>query len=110
MATLRNAADIDMHLAEMYDLQREKVHIHFVKLGHKCADESAWELMIRAAPIHPTIKVYFYHERVSALIKTLQRNLKQDIDCPSSRICPACGHLPQDADIEDEASGSGSSN
>ena len=50
MATLRNAADIDMHLAEMYDLQRDNVHIHFVKLGHKCADESAWELMIRTAP------------------------------------------------------------
>ena len=50
MATLRNAADIDMHLAEMYDLQRDNVHIHFVNLGHKCEDESAWELMIRTAP------------------------------------------------------------
>ena len=99
-----------MHLAEMYDLQRDNLCIHFVKLGHKCADESAWELMIRTAPIHPTIKVYFYHERVSALIKTLQRNLKQDIDSPLSRICPACGHHPQDADIEDEASGYDSSN
>ena len=110
MTTLRNSADIDIHLGQMYDLQKDGVHIHFVKLGHKCADESAWELMIRTAPIHPTIKVYFYHERVSALIKTLHRNLKQDLDCPSSRICPACGHLPQDADIEDEASGSDSSN
>ena len=48
-----------MHLAEMYDLQRDNLCIHFVKLGHKCADESAWELMIRTAPIHPTIKVHF---------------------------------------------------
>ena len=109
MATLRNSADIDIHLGQMYDLQKGGVHIHFVKLGNKCADESAWELMIRTATIHPTIRVNCYHQRLSALIKTLQKHLKQDVDCPSSRICPACGYLPQDADMADEASGSDSS-
>ena len=41
MATLRNEVDINLHLAEMFDLQEDKVHIHFVKLGHQCANESA---------------------------------------------------------------------
>ena len=109
MTTLRKSADIDIHLEQMYDLQKDGVHIHFVKLGHKCENESDWELMIRTAKIHPTIRVYFYHPRLSALIKSLQKHLKQDVDYPSNRICPACGYLPQDADIADEASGSDSS-
>ena len=109
MTTLRKSADIDIHLGQMYDLQKDGVHIHFVKLGHKCENESDLVLMIRTAKIHPTIRVYFYHPRLSALIKSLQKHLKQDVDYPSSRICPACGYLPQDADIADEASGSDSS-
>ena len=110
MATLRSEADINLHLAKMYELQGEKIHIHFVQLGHQCENDRNREALVRTAPIHPFIKVYFYHQRVSSLIRILQKNLKQDRNYPSSRICPACRHLPQDADIADEASKSDSSN
>ena len=110
MAVFRSETDINNHLAELYELQEDHIHIHFVKLGHQCDSEMHRDALLRTAPIHPCIKVYFYHQRVSSLIRTLHRNLKQDRNYPSSRICPACGHLPQDADIADEGSGSDSSN
>ena len=110
MAIFRSETDINRNLAELYELQGDQIHIHFVQLGHQCESEMNRETLLRTVPIHPCIKVFFYHQRVSSLIRTLHRNLKQDRNYPSSRICPACGHLPQDADIADEGSGSDSSN
>ena len=106
MATFRSEADINMH--QLYQLQSDNIHIHFVQLGHECESEMNREALLRTAPIHPCIKVFFYHQRLSSIIRTLHRNLKQNRNYPFSRICPACGHLPQDADIADEGSGSDS--
>ena len=96
MTTLRSA-DIDIHLGQMYDLQKDGVHIHFVKLGHRCESESDWELL-RTANIHPTIRVYFYHPRLTALIKSLQKHLKQDIDYPTLEMSHL-GLIPLDVKL-----------
>ena len=106
MATFRNRADINMN--QLYQLQSDMIHIHFVQLGHLCESEINREALSRTAPIHPCIKVFFYDQSLSSIIRTIHINLKQNINYPSSQICPDCGHLPPDADIADEASGSDS--
>ena len=98
----------DINMAELYQLQSEMFHIHFVELGHLCNSEINRDALARTAPRHPCIRVFYYDQRLSATIRTIHRNLKENISYPSSRMCPACGDLPQDADIEDEASGSDS--
>ena len=103
MATLRNMSDINM--TELYQLQSDMIHIHFVEIGHLCNTEINREALARTAPRHPCIRVFYYDQRLSTTIRTIHRKLKENISYPSSRMCPACGHLPPDADI-DEASGS----
>ena len=110
MAVFRSETDINNLLAEIYELQGDHIHIHFVQLGHQCDSEIHRDALLRTAPIHPCIKVFFYHQRVYSIIRTLHRNLKENRNYPASRTCPACGHLPHDADIEDEGSESDSSN
>ena len=36
MAIFRSETDINSHLAELYELQGDQIHIHFVQLGHQC--------------------------------------------------------------------------
>ena len=106
----RSETDINSALAELYELQDNQIHIHFVRLDHECDSEINRDALLQTVPIHPCIKVFYYDQSVSSLIKTLQGNLKENTHYPSSRTCPACGILPQDADIEDEGSESDNSN
>ena len=104
MATFRNISDINMN--DLYGLQRQMIHIHFVELGHLCDSENKREAMKKTMPRVPSVRVFYYDPILSSTIRTIHLKLKEDISYPSSRICPACGQLPPDADIGDEASGS----
>ena len=100
---LRSESDINRCLAKLYELQNDQIHIHFVRLDHECDNETNRDALLHTIPIHPCIKVFYYDPSISSLIKTLQLNLKDNTH-PSSRTCPVCGILPQDADIDDEGS------
>lgn len=108
MAVLNTYADLERHLGSIHDYQAFHGYLHFIPTTHICGDEKARAVLSNAS-VHPFIRVYYYHPRIARFITVLQRNIKDSGHCSTSRLCPACGYMPPDANVDDEVSGSESS-